>query len=53
MISALIQLADNIEENSERFYKYIMGNGVIKERIGPLRNQSGHMCGAAADGKDP
>ena len=37
-------LADKAKENRKSFYKYIKGKRVTMERVGPLKDQQGHLC---------
>jgi len=39
-----IVLAEKAKENPKRFYKYIKGKRVTRERVGPLQDQQGHLC---------
>lgn len=32
-----------MKEKPKRFSKYIKGEGLSRERLGPLRNQKGHL----------
>ena len=37
-------MADMAKENPKSFYKYIKGKRVIRERVGPLKDQQDHLC---------
>ena len=37
-------MADKAKENPKSFYKYIKGKRVTRERVGPLKDQQGHLC---------
>eukprot|EP00061_Rhincodon_typus_P002935 g18852.t1 len=38
-----IALAEKIRVNPKRSFKHIKGKRIIRERIGPLKDQSGHV----------
>ena len=38
-----IVLADKEKENPKSFYKYIKGKRVTRQRVGPLKDQQGHL----------
>ena len=37
-------MADKVKENPKSFYKCIKGKRVTRERVGPLKDQQGHLC---------
>jgi len=39
-----VALADRVKENPKGFYRYVRSKRIVRDKIGPLEDQSGRLC---------